>query len=290
MSGSQNQESQEQLCASPAAAPVAPSVSPLVSPLVLPAWQQGDTGCNRMFDENITVDELCGADTEDAQKIAMIIDMYKVGETRSVMWFDATSGTQNFITHDLNDRRHDLWDDELAQNMMTRGIVRGVSGDAWGQMSKGCTLPLRMMSWGSRCRGFYIAERTAPESEVIKHELSKGLLVSIFHDRMPRNIASLMINFHNTFHKGASISFLEVQATAVDLEGMWRAHCRETGQTVRGIGASKYEQTMMTFIMKHASGKLDNDEQFNSAKVFRHRVDQCFLPSGDSVCTEWHKL
>ena len=172
-----------------------------------------------------------------------------------------------FVTHDLNYRRHDLWDQELATSILERGIVPGVSGESWSQYSKDCSMPLRSISWGSRTNVFYIAHKKQPESKIIKKELENGLVTTRFHDLMPKAVVDFLVSFHNTFHKGAGVSFLDVQADAPALEQEWRSFCKESGQTVRGIGAGRYEATMMAYIMKAGGDKLDNAEQYNNAKA-----------------------
>ena len=172
-----------------------------------------------------------------------------------------------FVTHDLNYRRHDLWDQELATSILERGIVPGVSGESWSQYSSNCSMPLRSISWGSRTRAFYIAHKKQPESKIIQKELENGLVTTRFHDLMPKAVVEFLVSFHNTFHKGAGVSFLEVQADAPALEQEWRSFCKESGQTVRGIGAGRYEATMMAYIMKAGSDKLDNAEHYNNAKA-----------------------
>ena len=221
----------------------------------------------RMFDPNITLDELLGPDSTGGDRIDMIIDMYRIGVPDITPWY-YNNGEKTFVTHEQNDRRHSLWDDELSTSFLERGVVVGVSGAPWGQYSVGNVLPLRMLSWGSRCRGFYHAHAEHPEPKVIVKELTKGLCCHRFHDQMQVFVVEYMVNFHNTFHRGAGVSFLEVQSKALEYEALWRTHCKDTCQTVRSIGNTRYEAMMLEFVMKHSNGVLDDGEQYNRAKVF----------------------
>ena len=72
------------------------------------------------------------------------------------MWFNE-SMAPNFVTHDLNTRRRDVWDAELAESILERGMVTGVAVEPWMQISDKLSFPLRAITWGSRCRGFYKA-------------------------------------------------------------------------------------------------------------------------------------
>ena len=221
---------------------------------------------HRCFDQDITLEELLGPSNSDSEKLEMIRDMYGIGNgDEPTQWY--TKGEKSFITHELNDRRHELWDKELSGSMLDRGIVDHVSGAPWGQYSSGNVLPLRMISWGSRCRAFYMAVESHADHHVVKRELQKGLVVHRFHDRMPPCVVNYMVNFHNTFHRGAGVSFLEVQSKVLDYESQWRAHCRNTGQTVRSIGTDRYESAMAQFVLKTSNGVLDDGEQYNRAKA-----------------------
>ena len=72
------------------------------------------------------------------------------------MWFGENM-QPNFATHEMNSRRHDVWDSELADSILERGMVTGVAGEPWMQFSESFTFPLRAITWGSRCRAFYKA-------------------------------------------------------------------------------------------------------------------------------------
>ena len=79
-----------------------------------------------MLDQDLTLNELLGPDSADSEKLEMVREMYEIGNPEATQWY--TGGGRTFITHELNDRRHALWDCELADSMLERGIVDLVSG------------------------------------------------------------------------------------------------------------------------------------------------------------------
>lgn len=57
----------------------------------------------RMFDPNITLDELLGPDSTGGDRIDMIIDMYCIGVPDITPCY-YNSGEKTFVTHEQNDR------------------------------------------------------------------------------------------------------------------------------------------------------------------------------------------
>ena len=238
---------------------------------------------SKMFDTTASLADIFGPTASGADIVRMSLEIYGVGGGLiGISWF-SDRGQPNIVTHPLNTRRHDLWDAELTQSILERGVVIGVSGEPWLQYSTNCQYPLQAVTWASRCRGFYGAVEKEPQSDIIKGELTRGLRAHLLHDRMPTVVVTFLINYHNGFHRGAAVSFLEIQTSVPTLEAEWRSHCRETGQTVRKIGASKYESTMLTFIMGKSNGMIEQPSQFNSAKAY---IYVCFF---DKSCLNKQK-
>ena len=123
------------------------------------------------------------------------------------------SRTHTFEPHGCNVREHDSVLEDYKQSIQEHGIVqhcRGsmfatltlkISRDNQGHETYEETLPLRLLSWGSLSRSFYMAELEDPSNPNIIASLAEGIdNICVLRARLPEDAQYFVKDYHNIWH------------------------------------------------------------------------------------------
>jgi hypothetical protein len=115
-----------------------------------------------------------------------------------------------FETHACNCREHDSVIDEYADGVLKHGVVQDVRGRLYATLTwrfntqkniwEG-TLPLRLLTWGSLGRAFYVAWKSNPTNPNILISLAEGLVnICVLHGNVPLDCCEFVRDYSNLWH------------------------------------------------------------------------------------------
>ena len=174
-------------------------------------------------------------------------------------------GSPNVMRHRCNDRSYDETTEDLAVSIESRGCMIGVRGEAWAV--KGSTY--QMLTWGHLTDAVLLANSRSPVNPFVQATVARGLEhVTVFHDRMPDDVASYLVRLHNDFHGGAATSFLEVLGELQTIEAGWKTYREENRITSRGgAGAQSYDKIYWRYVQKNFPNFATSWAQYETRKA-----------------------
>lgn len=163
-----------------------------------------------------------------------------------IPWFDKATGAPNFRPHPLNVRQHDTVLDEYEESILEHGIAQDCRGRLFATMSMHPvpgkvgqfmeSFPLELVTWGTLARAFYSVVQRHPSHPNVVESLAAGLdNIVVLSGRTPRDVVEFLRDFHNSFHHGASDSFIKVIQDTRIIQASWQAHCSLNNPSGHGL-------------------------------------------------------
>ena len=155
-----------------------------------------------------------------AIRLKRICNLYQIGENRIVKFFNE-NGDRLVYRDPINQRKQASVDRALQKSILARGLVPGVAGEAWFAMSPGEKEPYLAITFGGRSDAVYAlaADKSLKTNPYLTETLRTGILnCRIFTAKMPTWVRKWLRDYHNSFHKGAGYSFLELLKEIPDME------------------------------------------------------------------------
>lgn len=192
-------------------------------------------GHGDLYSENCDIRELFG-DLEGALLVEAIFGIYgdeKTVDGRSptttIPWF-AVDGSRNVVRHKANRDIQESVCEAYIKRILESGLQVDVAGAPWLQWSEGRAPPARAITFNHRAEAFYRAKALAPDNLFVQGAQNLGLVgCRMLSARTPSPIIRYLMAYHNSFHGGSGVSFLEMGTEAVEVETKWKAACQNTG-------------------------------------------------------------
>jgi hypothetical protein len=201
-----------------------------------------------------------------------IISAYGSG-VQDIGFYD-DAGNELMIPDETNERHQSAVIRSWAQSVIKWGniqMVRGAPVAVDSPPSKpGDTggAPFRMLTYNSLTRAMYMAAKMSPESPTVQRSLQIGLKsVQRLRHCTPTIVKTWVRDYHNQFHDGSGVSFLETLKSVLEIERAWLAECHSTGVQVRATGSAEtYEQLCIKYIQAQFPMKVQSYLQYSKVR------------------------
>ena len=194
--------------------------------------QPGSRSTIDIYDPSLSIKDIFG-DLNGGALLDAIFVKYQLGPKTRVKFFLDCNTPDNdlspfhgrkpaIVRHAVNQRRHLGVKRAYVKSCQGRGICEGVRGECWltepAQDAMGNQSgPYGALSFGSLCEAFYTALPAEPSNEHLLRTLARGIEARVFHHKMPESVCKFLVKFHNKFHGGAGVSFVELMNTVPDV-------------------------------------------------------------------------
>ena len=207
------------------------------------------------------------------------------GRPQHVMFFDKDKRPL-IVPHELNFRHQDQVERKYTNSLRRFGNVPGVRGEPWFQVSQGGGAPYKAITYSTLSRSMYRAVEEDPANPLIIASIERGLPNCIlFDENMPDDCVGWLRDWHNSFHEGSSVSFLELLKLVKDAHADWVAHADASGLKTRscGSGENSYEARRYKFVTEQHPNKWDSRNHFEATlAVYNYLKDKSVY---ENVCT-----
>ena len=222
-----------------------------------------------------TVEELFPGTPAGLLMWEKLIECFGVGVSDLPFYDD--SKREIIVPHENNRRHQSQVIQAWAFSVMKWGnapIVRGTAiavmshAKTNGQPGQSYGPPYRMIAYNSLSQACYLAHRMAPNNPVVQRTIANGLRnVQLLHPDTPTVALQWIRDWHNTFHNGSSVSFLEVCKASLEIDAAWQVFAFKSGVTSKGKSGETYEALMKKFIDERYPCKIQSMSQFKSARA-----------------------
>ena len=158
-----------------------------------------------------------------------------------------------------------------AKDVENFGLVPDVRGAPWWTWEDGRA---RMLTFNSLSQAVYMAaeKRGALDNPNVVATLDAGLTGGTsWLPHTPDDVLEFLINFHNGFHGGAGLSFVEIIRQCPKYESEWLAHAGLRGYTNRcGDGQHAYYTLCWSFLQDKFPRQLASHNQYIKGKAVAH--------------------
>jgi hypothetical protein len=182
------------------------------------------------------------------------------------VFFD-NHGAKRLVCHAENVRHHaqviQQWANSICQfgfNGAVRGTPIAISPES-GQPGG----PLRLIAAASMSQACYLAFEKQPLNPVVQHTLKAGFagVQKLKHD-LPLVLLRWVRDFHNSFHGGAGVSFLEVMKAVMEADAGWSIHAHDMGI---GSRDPAFQTKCFGWLTERYPCKFSSMSQFKAARA-----------------------
>ncbi len=216
--------------------------------------------------------------------------MWKVLPRRNIEWFDV-HGNPALVDHPLNTRSEEVSIEEYAESIEMNGLARSCRGEPWCQLSEGNQAPYRMITYRQLTKGFYLAysrvdaktKKNNSDDNKDKDKMKAVVAMSAdvgltntrcLHWQTPPDVVEWLRDWHNNFHGGSKVSYVEVLQNIPRMLADWEVHARSERLTYRGCGDgdSSWDALRWSWLSTRAdcikTGVLTSRNAFDDGKSF----------------------
>lgn len=197
---------------------------------------------------------------------ARIFEDYGVGEGPSVeetVPFFTPDGSPTFTMHELNNRHQAQVVRAYAFKVRKFGNAQSAQGAAVAQ-DTGIAGHFKLLSYGTLTRAIFMAHSFWPDESTVKLTIKNGLRIRRVHQRTPDDIVVCLRDWYNSFHGGASITFLESLQRTHEVSSNLQAHAMAQGWEARD---KDYESKAFEWICSKYEGTFASSKMFKSCRV-----------------------
>ncbi len=131
------------------------------------------------------------------------------------------------------------------------GNVPGVRGDPWLVAPRKEGDPFLAITFGTLSRALYLAREEDPENPLIQESFRRGLKgCMIFEPDIPNDVVIWLRDWHNSWHSGSGVTFLELLQRIPTIDASWSNYASDRGWTWRGSGTGEnsFEGKRFTYV------------------------------------------
>ena len=222
-----------------------------------------------VFDENGSLEALFG-DLEGSLMVKKIWEVFEDSpQPVDIPWF-GPSGTRNVHKHPINREVSEVVCEKYVKSVLQRGLIEDASGAPWMQYSPGRSMPALALTWNHRATAMYRCFERHGDSKFVQQAKEVGLKkVRMLKDRTPQFVVKFLCKFHNEFHEGQSMSFIEFVADVLHIEKLFKQHAKSKSITSKH---PKYDDIYWEFIQNQPDHKITSWSQFDSTKSWAHTL------------------
>ena len=167
--------------------------------------------------------------------------------------------------HPINNRSQQQVLRQYVASVKEVGNIPGVRGQPWGVLSDGGDgRPYLMLTYGTLSAAVYIAASEDPQNPNVQMSIRNGIPgATLLHPRTPRDVLEWLRDWHNSFHSGSAISFIEILDKIIEVKAEWQVHCMKNGITVNSCGKGgelQYGKAMWTWIEQRFGKQVISSE------------------------------
>jgi hypothetical protein len=177
--------------------------------------------------------------------------------------------------HKLNDRDHSAVREVLVKDVLKKGLIEGVRGEAWAICTQVAGY-YELISHATLAEALYIAHGRDPDNRFARQPIQVGIAAKVFDARTPPDVIRYLKELHNEFHGGAGASHLDKYDHIDTIVAAFAAHRREHQINPRSLptkGEGTYEKVYKKFLEENYARTFSNFFSFCNAWKFCNGMD-----------------
>lgn len=128
--------------------------------------------------------------------------------------FINSQGQACLMRHPVNRDSFEKVKESYVVSVLNGGLIEGVRGQAWAIPDSSSQAPGNerwfLISHATLTEAIYLAQQREPSNRFVIKSLEMGIQAKVFHPNCPKDVCAYLRDLHNLFHKGASITHLEM--------------------------------------------------------------------------------
>ena len=151
------------------------------------------------------------------------------------LFFVAETSERSLAPDGLNQRGQEITIDDYEVSICDCGYVDQCRGAPWGRGSPPSSstalstagsqqwgnYPIRLLSFAQLSTAIYRASSNNPDNENVQRTLENGVEVDTYPWDLPDEVAVWLRDFHNDWHNGAAISFMQTIEDMPTIAAAW---------------------------------------------------------------------